>query len=144
MPLKLRPGSAYVVPASTSFAARRPLSRHLLPVLRLNPPTCRIRTWDKVEIQAQVAPARRLAPGVPLIHKIHSLRGWPKVNKVGIIATDRDANAPTSREPVSAVEIPPDVAQRCRYRGEMMLIDGRPCAVFVDPDFVSRYAQVLP
>jgi len=42
------------------------------------------------------------------------------------------------------VEIPPEIAARCRYRGEMMMIENRVCAVFVDPDFVCRYGQAVP
>ncbi len=144
MPLKLQPGPAYLLPASTSFTLVRPLPRLLLPVLRLNPPTFRSVDWGKVKIVGIVHRPPRLSARVPLSWLIHRLRGWPKVYIMGIINHDRDANAPTASEPAGVVEIPAELAPRCRYRGEMMMIEDRVCAVFVDPDFVCRYAQAVP
>jgi len=116
MPLTLKTGQAYLLPASTSFALVRPLQRRFLPLVQLNPPT------------------RCVANGEPPTV-------WPKVT---IVNHDRDANAPTNCVRARVVEISPGLAARCRYRGEMMLIDSRVCVVFVDPDYVCRYAQAVP
>ena len=144
MPLKLQTGRAYLLPASTSFAAPRPLPRYFLPVIRFNPPTDRIWNWAQVKFTKDITPPRLLRSRVPLAWLIHRLKGWSKVNIIKIVKHDRDANAPTACTPGGVVEVPRELAARCRYRGEMMMIENRACAVFVDPDFICRYAQPMP
>jgi hypothetical protein len=55
----------------------------------------------------------------------------------------RVENLPTP-DPIARVKVSAEVVARSRYRGELLWFDGKPWAVFMDPDDSDcRYAQVV-